>query len=269
MAWITRNPRPSFQTCEWVQLEPLWWSFDHLRIQLADQETTIQAIHYHPLGGSFTIANKSRKDRVVGPLPNGRTPWLKYMGGHILTTYPSVLRWSSKHHPKDRGAKAVVKKSSTVKPGQDLGPLLKVELLVGYIRSCQVKGWLVNLWLPCVLRPHFSGPQLVSFPPKPRVYGFFLGILKDLPRNHRQQDMQFGLSRRARCRRPTKWEYGEGWASGRWITQWVLGENFKLQSQDVSARKITPGFQSIYLLIYNLDLTPHTVTVTTRIITFF
>ena len=117
-----------------IRVSPTWatlmiiWSFEDPTRQ---QDTTTQAIHYHPLGGSFTIANKSRKDRVVGPLPNGRTPWL-INRGHILTTYPSILRWSSKHHPKDRGAKAIIKKSSTVKPGQDLGPLLKVELLVGY-----------------------------------------------------------------------------------------------------------------------------------------
>ena len=29
---------------------------------------------------------KSPKDRVVGPLPNGRTPWL-INGGTLLTTY--------------------------------------------------------------------------------------------------------------------------------------------------------------------------------------
>ena len=34
-----------------------------------------------------TIVNKSPKDRVVGPLPNGRTPWLK--NGACLTTFKS------------------------------------------------------------------------------------------------------------------------------------------------------------------------------------
>ena len=167
----------------------------------------------------------------MGPLPTGLSLHGGYKWGgtsdhHVSVRPAMILQAPSK---KDRGAKAIIKKSSTVKPGQDLGPLLKVELLVGYIRSCQVKGWLVNLRLLCVLRPHFSGLQLVSFPPKPRVFkGFFLGIPKDLPRNHRQQDMQFGLSRRARCRRPTKWEYAEGWASGRW--------KFK-----VSVRMFQPG----------------------------
>ena len=35
----------------------------------------------------ITMVNKSAKDRVVGPLPNGRTSWL--INGGLLITYKS------------------------------------------------------------------------------------------------------------------------------------------------------------------------------------